>query len=132
MTDGGLEHLKPLNALHSLRLAHTRVTDAGVDKLRELTTLDFLDLDNTKVTAGGENKLHRHCQIASSCVRARIAWGGSAGRREMALRTGHLSWPYSSPLWRNRVEYGHGRPTLAILCRQRAVAERNAMVFIGG
>jgi Leucine-rich repeat (LRR) protein len=52
-TDAGLEHVKGLTSLESLRLGRSKVSDAGLANLKELTNLQWLDLTDTQITNAG-------------------------------------------------------------------------------
>jgi beta-lactamase regulating signal transducer with metallopeptidase domain/Leucine-rich repeat (LRR) protein len=53
VTDAGLEHLKGLPKLQSLKLYRTKVTDEGLKHLKGLTNLQSLALEETGVTDEG-------------------------------------------------------------------------------
>ena len=43
-----IKHVKGLNQLESLHLAHTKVTDAGLENLKGPNQLQCLDLEKTE------------------------------------------------------------------------------------
>ena len=53
VTDAGLEHLKGLTNLQSVKLTRTKVTDAGLEHLKGSAKLDCLILAETSVTDAG-------------------------------------------------------------------------------
>ncbi len=53
ITDAGLVHLKGLTSLESLRLPGTEISDAGLEHLKALTSLEGLWLHDTEITDAG-------------------------------------------------------------------------------
>ena len=53
ITDAGLEHLKGLTSLQTLKLNDTQITDAGLEHLKGLTELKYLNVNETKITDTG-------------------------------------------------------------------------------
>jgi hypothetical protein len=68
ISDAGLEHLRKLTNMRSLRLHQTRVSDAGIECLKEMTQLGQLDVYDTQISESGVRQLRQwfpDCQIVT-------------------------------------------------------------------
>jgi len=89
VTDAGLEHLKDLTKLQSLRLFHTNVTDAGLTNLKGLTQLHSLILkmryDDHEITDAGLANLKGLTKLRSlHLINADVTDAGLANLRGLS------------------------------------------------
>jgi len=65
LVTGGLEHLKDVTSLTTLRLGNTMVSGTGLENLKMLRKLQVLDLNNTPLTDAGLANLSSLTQLTS-------------------------------------------------------------------